>query len=125
MSRELQHITRFMFGETVAFSVLAKNRGATAADRTPLTSPATQTIRLRISRTPRAAALLTFSTASGHITLGDAATARFDVALHPAAYTSTLNEGRLYYWEIESESAAGVKIGQAVGTITLRRSNGA
>lgn len=125
MTRTLEHISEFAFGETVQFSILAKNRGETAAERTALSSPATQTVRLRISRTPRGDALLTFTTGGSGIVLGDAATARFDVTLAPDDYTDTLKEGRLYFWEAESESAGGVIINQKRGTLTFLRSSGA
>lgn len=109
------HLTGFAHGETVQFSILARTPGGD-----PISSPASATVTLTIGATQDGAAIVTAGTATGEIVLGDAATARFDVTLSPAALAD-LSEGTIYWHNIWTTQGS-VKRRQAYGRFVLKRS---
>lgn len=105
-------ITEYYKGEHVEITFFAKNR-----DNTPLTNPASQTITMTIGESNSGVPSLTFTTASGDITLSDAPTARFLISLS-ASDLNTLVEGKTYYYNIWSGTTQ--KTLQASGRFVLQ-----
>ena len=89
-------ITDFHKGELIQISLLAKNPDGTALD-----NAATTAIVMTIALTDDGAPDLEFSTTEGSITVTDAPTAEFAIALLPSDLTA-LGEGRRFYYNIWS-----------------------
>lgn len=106
------NLTDFQFGETVRFTVLAKER-----DETALASADTATMTLKLASLSTGGVLHTFTT-TPEITLTDIPTADFTIAL-PKATISTILEGVSYRWDVWTTSAGGDVLHQAGGVLNL------
>lgn len=109
------HITQFAHRETVQFSILAKTAGGAA-----ISNPATALVQMVIAAAGDGTAIVTASTATGEIVLGDEATARFDVTMSPA-FLTLLAAQTAYHYNIWL-TQGGVPRRVAYGTFILKRS---
>jgi hypothetical protein len=109
-------ITGFFKGEVVDINFLAKNR-----DGSVISSPATATVSMTIGNNPVDEPSLTFSTATGEITLVSAPTGSFRIFLEPTDLVS-LAEGKVYYYNIWTWQTSTEKTLQAYGRFVLQNS---
>jgi len=109
-------ITGFHKGEVVDIIFFAKNR-----DGSVLTSPATATVSMTIGGSPKDPPTLTFSTATSDISLISAIEGSFRIILDNTD-TSTLAEGKTYYYNIWTWQTPTQKVLQAIGKFTLQNS---
>ena len=106
------NLLKFKFGETVRFTILAKERDGTA-----LASANTATMTLKIASILIGDILHTFTTVP-EITLTDIPTADFTIVLPKAAIPQVL-EGVSYRWDAWTTSASGDVLHQAGGALNL------
>ena len=111
-------ITGFYKGEVVDIIFLAKNR-----DGSVLTSPATATVSMTIGRNPKDSPNLTFSTSTSDINLISAVEGSFRIVLDEVD-TSTIAEGRTYYYNIWTWQTPTQKTLQVFGKFILQNSVG-
>lgn len=109
-------ITGFYKGEVVDITFLAKNR-----DGSVISSPATAVVSMTISGNPKDAPALTFSTATGKISLVSVPLGSFRILLEETDLDS-LVEGKTYYYNIWTWQDPTQKTLQAYGKFNLQNS---
>jgi hypothetical protein len=107
-------ITEFSYGETLTFTIAAKDR-----DGSVITTPGSQTLTLWIGNTLGGAAALEFNS-SPEVVLSDAGTGTWLVSVPYASYSSTLSEGRVYYYNLTTKLGSDDPILQKSGKIRLQ-----
>lgn len=117
MARTIEQIADFVDGETIAFSVLGRERGGTTA----IASASTVTLTITIAERREGTPIYEFTNADPQITLADEPTAQWDVQLAPADIPN-LVEGRSYWMDIWCTKASGEIIHQKKAHLTLRAS---
>lgn len=107
-------ITEFYKGETVQFSVEAKDRTGAALDLTG----ATVYLSVAAAKINEGALTVQWTEADPQVTVTDAAGGLIDVNLS-AADLNALDEGSTFHYGIWTYTASGVRLLQALGTIIL------
>lgn len=103
----------FPIGQTVRFTVAAKERDGTA-----LLSAASATFTLNIATSASTVPLYTFNT-TPVVTLTDAGTALFTIVL-PTATIALLTEGTTYRYDIYTTASGGDVLHQVGGALVLQ-----
>ena len=104
----------FPIGQTIRFTVAAKERDGTILD-----SPASATFTLNIATSASTVPIYTFNT-TPEITMTDAGTSLFTVVL-PAATIPLIVEGTVYRYDIyTTASATGDVLHQVGGALVLQ-----
>ena len=106
------NLLKFAIGETVRFTVAAKNRDGTA-----LSSAASATFTLNIAASTASVPIYAFNT-TPVVTLTDAGTALFTVVI-PTATIPLLTEGTTYRYDIYT-TATGDVLHQVGGALVLQ-----
>lgn len=107
-------LTEFYHGETIEFTVAAKDR-----DGSVITTPGSQTLTFWIGNTQGGAALLEFS-ASPEVVLSDAGTGVWLVSIPFSAYSDDLNESSVLYYNITTKLGSDDPIMQKSGRLLLK-----
>ena len=109
-------ITEFHHGETLQFTIAAKNRDGSVID-----TPASQTLTLWIGNSIGGDVLLEFNT-SPEVVLSDAGAGVWLVSVPYASYFADLIEARTYYYNITTKLGSDDPILQKEGRIRLNYS---
>ncbi len=107
------NLVGFYFEETVAFTVLAKER-----DGSLLLSPATATMTIRIADNAASDSIYSFN-GSPEVTLDDEPTAAFKIVL-PAATIPLVLEDTEYRYDVYTLASGGDRLHQIGGVLRLR-----
>jgi hypothetical protein len=111
----MTNIKTFYYGETLQFTIAAKNRDGGVID-----NPASQTLTFWIGLTPDGDPVLTFNSAP-EVSLADAGSGVWLVSVSFADYSATLKEGRIYYYNLTTTFGTDDPILQLEGELILQK----